>query len=216
MFALGNLFNYVMIEMLGSLSYLAVFVAIGAVPTLAMFLLIPRITSVVDKMKFFRTGVIISAALSVLLYFVGYGNIIVFGAIAIVRTIIATASGMLTFTFAMDCVEYGHYKTGIRKEGITFSVQTFSNKFVAAVSAALAAFVLELIKYNGRMEGFQTAETLSGLWNAYIWVPVIGTCIALPFLFLYNLRSKDVQVMADVNTGKITREEGDALLTRKY
>jgi len=150
------------------------------------------------------------------MYFVGYQNIVLFGALAITQTVIATASGMLTFTFAMDCVEYGHYKTGIRKEGITFSIQTFSNKFVAAVSSSLAAFVLELIQYNGKAEGLQTARTLSGLWNAYIWIPVIGTCIALPFLFLYKLRSKDVQVMADINTGKLSREEGEAQFTQPY
>ena len=59
-FALGSLLNYVMIELLGSLRYLSIFIAIGAVPTLVLFLLIPRITSRVDKMKFFRTGIIIS------------------------------------------------------------------------------------------------------------------------------------------------------------
>jgi len=215
MFAIG-LGNYVFIELLGDLKYLTIFVAIGALPTLILFLLIPKITARVDKMKFFRTGVIISAALGVLLYFIGYNNIVLFGALTIIRTVIATGSGMLTFTFAMDCVEYGHYKTGFRKEGITFSIQTFSNKFVSAVSSSFTALVLEFIKYNGKTEGFQTAATLSGLWKASVWIPILGTCIALPFLFLYKLRSKDVQVMADINTGKISREEGEALFSRPY
>lgn len=216
MLALGSLLNYIFIELLGSLQYLAIFTAIGAVPTLILYLLIPTITAKIDKMAFFRTCVIISAVLGLGMYAVGYSNVVLFGIFAIAKTVIATAAGMLTFTFSMDCVEYGHYKTGIRKEGITFSIQTFANKFVAAISSSLSSFILTYINYDGKAEGFQTAQTLSGLWNAYIWIPIIGICISLPFLFLYQLKSKDVQIMADINAGKISREEGEALLSRRY
>ena len=216
MFALGSLLNYVIIELLGSLKYLAIFVAIGAIPTVILYLLMPKITTIIDKMTFFKACTIASCCLSIVMYFVGYKNIYLFGAVAIVKTIIATASAMLTFTFAMDCVEYGHYKTGIRKEGITFSIQTFTNKFIAAISSSLGAFILSFIKYDGKMEGLQSASTLTGLWNAYIFIPLIGTLIALPFLFLYKLKSRDVQIMADINTGVIGREEGEKLLSREY
>ena len=216
MLALGSLLNYVIIELLGSIRYLAIFTAIGAVPTIILYLLMPKITSRFDKMLIFRSSVIASALLSLGLYAVGYSNIVLFGIFAITKTVIATSAAMLTFTFAMDCVEYGHYKTGIRKEGITFSVQTFANKFIAAISSSLGSFILAYINYDGRMEGHQAAGTLTGLWNAYVWVPIIGVCVALPFLFLYKLRSSDVQIMADINTGKITREEGEARMSRQY
>lgn len=212
----GTLLNYVIVEMLGSIKYLAYFVAIGAVPTAILYIAMTKITRKIDRMDIFKFCIITSALLGVVIYFVGYSNIYLFGGLSIVRTIISTVGTMLSFTFAMDCIEYGNYKTGIRKEGITFSVQTFSNKFIAAISSSFALLILELIKYNGVMQNHQTPQTLEGLWWAYCFIPLIGTAIALPLLFMYKLRCKDVQIMADINRNAISRDEGEAQLSRKY
>ena len=62
----------------------------------------------------------------------------------------------------------------------------------------------------------QTAEAIDGLWFTYNAVPIIGLVIALAIWMFYKLNDKDVQIMADYNVGKITREEADSMLSRKY
>ena len=62
----------------------------------------------------------------------------------------------------------------------------------------------------------QSAGALEGLWIVYALVPVIGMIISTFFYLGYKLNDKDVQIMARCNAGEITREEAEALLSRKY
>ena len=62
----------------------------------------------------------------------------------------------------------------------------------------------------------QSTEALNGLWIVYALVPVIGMIISTFFYLGYKLNDKDVQIMAKCNSGEITREEAEALLSRKY
>jgi Na+/melibiose symporter-like transporter len=62
----------------------------------------------------------------------------------------------------------------------------------------------------------QTDMALKGLWAVYALVPVIGLIIATFFYMGYKLNDKDVQIMAKCNSGLITREEAEKLLSRKY
>lgn len=206
---------YILTYCFGSYGLLATMMAIGVLPTLILYLLVPVITKKVDRMSLYRFFVLTTLALTVVTYFVGYSNFTLYAALAIPKTVLGAVSGLLPYTFAMDCVEFGHYKTGMRKEGVTFAVQTFSNKFTAAISSSLAAFILGLLAYNAALE-VQPAEMLNSIWAVAHWVPVAGTLIGLPFLFQFKLKSKDAQIMADINAGHISREEGDVLMSRSY
>lgn len=210
-----TLTNYVMIYCLGGLEYLATFTAIGVGPLIALYLLIPRLSQKFDRMTMYKFCLLVSLVLNIVIFFVGYGNIYVYGALAIVRTVIATPSTMLVATTTTDCIEYGHYKTGLRKEGLTFSLQTFANKFNNAIASALGMALLALVGYNGALD-VQAASTMSGLWLCANLIPAVGTLISLPLLHFYKLRCKDAQIMTDVNAGLIPREEGEARLSRKY
>jgi Na+/melibiose symporter-like transporter len=62
----------------------------------------------------------------------------------------------------------------------------------------------------------QTSEALDGLWFTYNIVPIIGLVVALVIWHFYKLNDKDVQVVADCNIGKITKDEAQKLLSKKY
>ena len=62
----------------------------------------------------------------------------------------------------------------------------------------------------------QSQQALNGLWIVYALVPVIGLVISAFFYMGYKLNDKDVQIMAKCNSGEITREEAEKLLSRKY
>jgi hypothetical protein len=41
-------------------------------------------------------------------------------------------------------------------------------------------------------------------------------CVPALLLCFYKLRSKDAAIMAKYNAGELTREEADAMMSRKY
>ena len=143
-----------------------------------------------------------------------------------IRAVPLCLVGVLAFMFTPDCAEYGQYKSGISAKGITFAIQTFSVKITAAISSALALFLLGLfafpeIETNSFAElaamNIQLSETATnGLWIVYALVPVIGMVISTFFYLGYKLNDKDVQIMAKCNSGEISREEAEKLLSRQY
>ena len=199
---------------------------LNMVPGVFAAMLMPTILKKLDKFKTLFWCNIVNILLGLLIYFVGYEQKVLFLVLTCIRTIPMSIVGILAFMFTPDCAEYGEYKTGINAKGITFAIQTFSVKITGAVSSALALFLLGLFNWiSVEAESFeelaamgiqQSATALNGLWIVYSLVPVIGMIISTFFYLGYKLNDKDVQIMAKCNSGEITREEAEKLLSRKY
>lgn len=208
---------------------------VAAIPQLFMALLVPKIIRKIDKTKLFA----ISAVATVLLSFLiipTRNSFILFVITFMLRSIPLGIVGVLSFTFTPDCAEYGQYTTGTEAKGITFAIQTFAVKLAAAISGSLGLALLGIFGFKTEFEingikqevsnfadleainaiSQQTSEALDGLWFTYNIVPIIGLVIALIIWSFYKLNDKDVQVMADYNVGKITKDEAEKLLSRKY
>lgn len=202
--------------------------ALGVVPMLIFSLLVPHMLRKVDKMKLYMICTISVIVLSVFNWVIGYGSIVMFIILTTLRSIPLAIIGVIMFMFTPDCAEYGKFKTGIDAKGITFSIQTFMAKLTGAVSGALGMFILGLKSsewVSVEVENFeqlqqigvtQTPHALNVLWFVYIMVPAIGCILALVTWFFYRLKDTDVQIMADCNTGKITREEAFEKLSKPY
>lgn len=202
------------------------------VPTLICALFVPKIIAKFDKMKVYMTSVAVMALISLVSFFVARNDKWIFLGLSVLRGIPFGIVGVMMFMFTPDCAEYGKFKTGVDAKGITFAIQTFMSKLTAAISSALGLALLALFHFKVPSEGVdsfeqlaewnavaanqQTAEALDGLWFTYVLVPAIGLIIALGIWAFYRLRDKDVQVMADCNSGKITREEAETRLSKKY
>ena len=72
----------------------------------------------------------------------------------------------------------------------------------------------ELAAMNARGEGLQTARALEGLWNVSYLFPLIGFGAAAVAFFFVKIKREDIKVYMEVNSGQITREEGEALLEK--
>lgn len=202
--------------------------ACGTVPSLIFSLLVPAMLKKIDKMKLYRICCVLMVVLSVIMWIIGYDNLILHIVLYVIRSIPLSIIGVIMFIFTPDCAEYGKYKTGIDAKGITFSIQTFMVKLTAAVSGAMGMFILGL-KSTGWIsvaaESFkelqekgpqQSTHALDILWFSYVMIPAIGCLLAYIVWRFYKLNDKDVQIMTDCNTGKITHEEAESLLSRKY
>ena len=209
--------------LLGDVGYSAWLNMLGMVPGVIIAIFMPMILKKLDKFKTLFWTNILNIVLGLVIYFVGYEDTLTFFILTCIRALPMCLVGVLAFMFTPDCAEYGQYKSGISAKGITFAIQTFSVKITGAVSSALALFLLGLFSWQPvEAETFtklniqQPDSALQGLWIVYALVPVIGMVISTFFYLGYKLNDKDVQIMAKCNSGEITREEAEKLLSRKY
>lgn len=204
---------------------------VAAVPQLIMALLVPKIIRKIDKFTLFKISTVAAILLSIPICF-ARESLVLFIITFMLRSIPLGIIGVLSFTFTPDCAEYGQFTTGTEAKGITFAIQTFAVKLAAAISSGLGLFLLGLFNFRTEFEGIdikgfadlqaanaidlQPAGALDGLWFTYNVVPIIGLVIAFVIWNFYKLKDSDVQIMADCNSGKITKEEAEKLLSRKY
>lgn len=201
---------------------------VAAVPQLVMALLVPKMIRKIDKMTLFKICAVASIVTSILII-PTRNNFILFTITYMLRSIPLGIIGVLSFVFTPDCAEYGQYKTGTEAKGITFAIQTFAVKLAAAASGSIGLFILgffgyktfdgvssfaDLEKINAIAQ--QPASALDGIWFAYNIFPIFGLVIAFVIWNFYKLKDSDVQIMADCNSGKITKEEAESKLSRKY
>ena len=199
---------------------------LNMVPGVLAAMAMPTILKKFDKFKTLFWCNIIGIVLGLAIYFLGYDNKGMFLILTCIRTVPMSIAGILAFMFTPDCAEYGEYKSGINAKGITFAIQTFSVKITGAVSSSLALALLGLFGWiSVEAESFeqlaamniqQSPAALNGLWIVYALIPVIGMIISTFFYLGYKLNDKDVQIMAKCNSGEITREEAEKLLSRTY
>ena len=217
---------FVSFYLFNSLEYSVILNILNMVPGVFAAMAMPFLLKKFDKMKLLFWCNIVNIVLGLVIYFTGYGNQPLFLTLTCLRTIPMSVAGILAFMFTPDCAEYGQFKSGINAKGITFAIQTFSVKITGAVSSALALFLLGLFSWvSVEAESFeelaqmgiqQSAVALNGLWIVYALVPVVGMIISTFFYMAYKLNDKDVQIMAKCNSGEISREEAEKLLSRKY
>jgi Na+/melibiose symporter-like transporter len=206
---------------LGNTGKGTVLLAIGMIPALLIAVFLPSMVKKIDKFYLYVASLAIFAAASILQYFTGYQNTLVLYITMALRGIGMAGYTVLSYMFTPDCVEYGHYITGARQEGVSFSLQTFITKLTSAIVNSLSLVVLAWFGFTATSADPVTdivpPAAASGCWQVLTWFSVIGCVIAIPLLMLfYPLRDKDIQLMARYNNGEITREECDARLSRKY
>ncbi len=199
---------------------------LNMVPGVFAAMLMPTILRRADKFKTLFLCNIVCIVFGLVIYFTGYDNQGLFLTLTCIRTIPMSVLNILAFMFTPDCAEYGQYKSGISAKGITFAIQTFSVKITGAISSSLALFLLGLFGWiSVEAESFeqlaamniqQSAAALNGLWIVYALVPVIGMIISTFFYLGYKLNDRDVQIMAKCNSGEISRQDAEKLLSRNY
>ena len=99
----------------------------------------------------------------------------------------AATLNTLMWALEADTVEYGEWKTGVRTEGTTYALFSFTRKMGQAVGGAAAAFTLGLGGYNAADAGHQSANAQWAIRAAGGLVPAVFFLLAIVVMFFYPL-----------------------------
>jgi glucuronide carrier protein len=207
MFTLQTLQAYYARDVLGDANY---FIVLSLVSTGLMFVvapLVPRLVRTWGKRKsYVLAGVLASVAgLGIALtpptlpalavgFFALYG-------------IGLAAVNALMFALEADTVEYGEWRSGVRTEGTTYAVFSFTRKVGQAVGGAAAAYGLGLVGYVAGA-GTQSAATADGIRYVAGFVPAVFIAIGVLIMLAYPLTEKTYTAMvAEVAARRAARSD---------
>ena len=116
--------------------------------------------------------------------------------------------GVNTLMWALeaDTVEYGEWKTGIRTEGATYSVFSFTRKMGQAIGGAAAAYTIGFGGYVAQSET-QPDSAINAIKIAAGVVPAAVVFIALAIMFAYPLtESRFREIVREVAQRRVARQ----------
>lgn len=116
------------------------------------------------------------------------------------------AAAVMFWSTVPDTVEYGQWRSGVRDEGIAFSLTTFSQKCGAALGVSLLGFYLGGLGYQADVE--QTPAALQGIETATFLFPALINIGVIAALWFYPIdRHQHEAMLRDIeaNAGALTQ-----------
>ncbi len=192
----GTSSTYFAQYILGNSNYMGILNAATTAPVIISIPLMAPMIKKWGKRNIALAGSII-AIFSGLLMLLQPANLMVLSVACVIRGIgNATIIGTI-FAMVADTIEYGHWKTGVRVQGLLYSSSTLGAKIGAGVGAAAAGYLLEFSGFDG-MAAQQTNGTIQAIQILFIIIPVIGAAIQTVCLFFYKLDKEYDGIMAEL------------------
>lgn len=116
--------------------------------------------------------------------------------------------GVNTLMWALeaDTVEYGEWKTGIRTEGVTYALFSFTRKMGQAIGGAAAAYTIGFGGYVAQTE-VQPDSAVTAIKIAAGVVPAVVIAIAIAIMFVYPLtESRFRELVREVGQRRVARQ----------
>lgn len=195
--ALTSVQLYYLRDVLGRLDLYPVLSILQLAMTFVLAAFMPRVVRAVGKKNVY----VYAAAVSVV------GGVTVFLAPAdqtwigfsglVVSLLGVMAVNIVVWALEADTVEYGEWKTGVRTEGITYALFSFTRKTGQAVGGALAAYALAMGGYKSGAA--QTPAAILGIQVAAGAIPAVLTVLALLVMAKYKLTdAMHARILTDI------------------
>jgi len=189
MFSLQTVQAYYARDVLGDANYIVVLtvLSVGAIFVIAP--LIPRVVRTIGKKKGFigfgAIGVVAGIGISFAPPSIPVIPMFFFALMGV------SVAGVNTLMWALeaDTVEYGEWKTGVRTEGITYALFSFTRKLGQAVGGAMAAYAIGFGGYVGGAT-HQTQRALDWIGHSAGFIPALFTLIGVAIFLAYPLTEK--------------------------
>jgi GPH family glycoside/pentoside/hexuronide:cation symporter len=116
----------------------------------------------------------------------------------------------IVWAMVSDVIDFGAWRTGTRREGVTYSMFNFSRKIAQSIAGGLAGFGLSMVGYVANAQ--QTSGALLGIKGLQTLYPCIAFLIAAAILwFLYPLTdARHAEIVTELDGGFSADHPGDA------
>jgi glucuronide carrier protein len=199
MFALQTIGIYYARDVLGNASLFIVITAaqIGLMFVAAPF--VPKLAKTYGKRRMYIIGGLVGTVGAVGVFLapatipaISIGFFVVIGAaLALVNT--------LMWALEADTIEYGEWKTGVRTEGTTYAVFSFTRKVGQAIGGAAAAYTIALFGYVSGAE-VQPDTAILGIRAAAGIVPAVMFIGAVALMLKYDLtEDRHAELVAEIH-----------------
>jgi glucuronide carrier protein len=197
-------------DVLGNANLYIVMTLAGTVLMIAASMLVPNVSRALGKKRAYILGGFVAVVGGIAMAFapgsipalgIACYGVLNFG-IGLVNTLI--------FAIQPDTVDYGEWKTGVRGEGASYSVLSFTRKAGQGVGGAAASFALGL---GGYVSGAatQTEAGLASIRVAVGLIPAVAILVAGLIMFAYPL-TEDVyrRIVGETAERRAAGEAGGA------
>lgn len=115
------------------------------------------------------------------------------------------------YSLPSDAIEYGHWKTGVRVEGLMFSSMSMGQKAGSGFTSAIMGAILSMAMFDGlkATAAEQTVEAISAIKGFYLYVPIAIWVIMFLIAACYKLDKTYDKMMRELiaREGKNLEEE---------
>ena len=107
-----------------------------------------------------------------------------------------------------DTVEYGEYQTGIRIEGLTYSLFSLTRKCGQALGGSIPAFIMGAAGYIANAE--QTEEVIFSIRASIALLPAGAIAVSFLIMLFYPLTdAKFAQIMKEITARRAAKAAED-------
>lgn len=168
--------------------------------------LTPGLVRRFGKKSTFLLGSLIAALSYTILFFFLSSSVYIAFFLFACASFGASLSMTVMWALEADTVEYGEYKTGVRIEGLTYSLFSFTRKCGQALGGSIPAFILVMFGYVSNQP--QTAETLTGIKLSVALVPALCLFLSFTGMCFYPLNEKKYQeIVGEIEKRKKNNKE---------
>lgn len=185
--------NYLFLDYFKDAKALALINVISVAGVLLLAPFVSRIASDFGKKEAGALGMLLSAIVYLVLFFLRVRSIPVFMVLFFLGTIGAGLFNLIVWAFITDIIDYQEVQTGKREDGTVYAVYSFARKVGQALAGGLGGFVLTAIGYVSEASA-QTEEVAQRIYTVATLVP--GICFFVVFLimqFVYPLSKREVE-----------------------
>ncbi|WLQ08540.1 glucuronide transporter [Arthrobacter oryzae] len=183
--ALTSVQLYYLRDVLGRLDLYPVLSITQLVLTFVLAGFMPRLVRIIGKKRVYIYSSLVTVVGGIIIFFTPASQVWIGFSGLLISLVGVLAVNIVVWALEADTVEYGEWKTGVRTEGITYALFSFTRKTGQAVGGALAAYALALGGYKSG--GAQTAEAIFGIQIAAGALPAVLTILAVLVMSKYKL-----------------------------
>jgi glucuronide carrier protein len=188
-FALQTVAVYYARDVLGNADLYIVLTVVQTAGSLIAALIVPKASETLGKQRTYLLAGLIGVAGAVGVAVAPGGTpaigIACFGVTGFGLGVINT----LIFALQADTVDYGEWDSGVRAEGASYSVLSFTRKTAQGIGGALAAYTIGIGGYVSG-GGSQTSDAITSIRVAAGVIPAIATLAAAGVMLAYPLTEK--------------------------